>query len=203
MPSGGVLYGQRDFDADCSDAETFAALAPILPAGAIWAATPLRRTTQTLAALHAAGAPGPAAPDLLVPELMEQNFGDWAGLTYEEIQARYPAEDRRFWFAPAETRPPGGESFADLAARTRRAIDRLAKDHPGRDLVIIAHGGTIRAAVGAALEMLMAATLSLAVDNCALTRIDRFPPTEAGGPPLWRVVAVNHPARPGAASWIG
>ncbi len=54
----------------------------------------------------------------------------------------------------------------------------------------VTHGGTIRAALGAALGLPPQAALAFSVENCSLTRIDHL--TADGGPGLWRVVAVNH-----------
>jgi alpha-ribazole phosphatase len=57
----------------------------------------------------------------------------------------------------------------------------------------VAHGGTIRAALGLALSLDPEAALSISIDNCSITRIGRIE-----GPGLghgWRVVTVNRPPR--------
>jgi broad specificity phosphatase PhoE len=56
VPDGGFIYGQRDLDCDCGDAEVFAILARELPPDAVWLTSNLVRTRQTAAAIIAAAA---------------------------------------------------------------------------------------------------------------------------------------------------
>ncbi|HZT18309.1 MAG TPA: histidine phosphatase family protein [Dongiaceae bacterium] len=189
---GGRIYGQRDLPADCADKALFAALASRLPAGARWIVTPLRRTRQTAEALIAAGAPVPAEMRE-EPGFLEQHFGDWQGLSHAELAALNDGAAHRFWLAPAAVRPPGGESFSEVVARVAAAIDRISADTAGGDVVAIAHGGSIRAALALALGLEAETALRFAIDNCSLTRLDHF---AAEG--SWRVGAVNLIARPDA-----
>jgi alpha-ribazole phosphatase len=184
---GGRIYGHRDVPADVSDAAAFAVLARWLPREAVWVTSHLQRTAQTARALEAAGAD--FAEPHVVPDLAEQNMGDWQGEIRAEIIAKH-GDPRGFWLAPAETTPPGGESFADLCVRVASAIERLSAEHAGRDIVAVTHGGTIRAALGHALGLAPAAALAFTTDNLALTRIDHAP-ARAGGEATWRVVTVN------------
>jgi alpha-ribazole phosphatase len=189
----GCCYGQTDFPCEVGDSAAFKALAPQLPADAVWIASPLRRTQMTAAALVAAGAPGPdpiPGPGIdIEPQLIEQNFGQWQGVKYSELHARRGDEWHRFWLAPAQETPPGGESFAALSGRVHHAIDGLNERYRGRDIISIGHGGTIRAALGLALGLSPEGALTFAIDNLSLTRIEHFPdPAGAHG---WRVTTVN------------
>jgi broad specificity phosphatase PhoE len=72
-----------------------------------------------------------------------------------------------------------------------RAIHRLVEAHPGGDIIAVAHGGTIRAALVFALDLDPEAALAFTIENCSITRIDRI-----DGPGMghgWRVVRVNEP----------
>jgi alpha-ribazole phosphatase len=193
----GRCYGQTDFPCDTSDTAAFAALARLLPRDAVWVTSTLLRTHLTAAAIVRAGLPGPdpiPGPDVLVePELAEQNFGVWQGVRYEDLPHKQGEAYHRFWLAPAHIAPPGGESYDDLAARVTPAIRRLTREHAGRDIIAVTHGGTIRAALGEALDLTPEASLAVNVDNLSLTRLDHFA-EERGGHP-WRVVAVNQPPR--------
>jgi broad specificity phosphatase PhoE len=79
----------------------------------------------------------------LDPRLREVDVGEWSGLTSLEIEARYPERDRaRRDGATPWTR---GESYEAMSARVLRALDEIATAHePGRVLVIT-HGGPMRA----------------------------------------------------------
>ena len=115
-------YGQSDKDCDVSNEELFRHQAKLLPKGAVWYASNLLRARKTAEQLARAG----AEMDRLHidPDLAEQHFGDWQGLTYIEIAENH-ANNHLFWLGPPEYRPPGGESFVDLRDRTVRSIDRL------------------------------------------------------------------------------
>ncbi|MCP4327559.1 MAG: histidine phosphatase family protein [Alphaproteobacteria bacterium] len=187
IDNGGRIYGQQDIAADVSDGAPFAALAPLLPDNAVWVASHLQRTHQTADALGKAG----AAPTPLVVErdLSEQSFGIWQGQVRDEIFSAH-GEWHRFWIAPAHTAPPGGESFADLIDRVVPAIERLLAAHAGRDIVIVAHGGTIRAAIAHALGIDPQTAIAFSIDNLSLTRLDHIAGPEPGHG-AWRIVAIN------------
>jgi broad specificity phosphatase PhoE len=192
VPDGGRIYGQSDLDCDCGDEEIFRILARELPAGAVWVTSNLARTRQTAAAIVAASAPGRFADvaPLAVPELAEQHLGEWQGQERKAFYAARRIGTHTLWFAPANERPRGGESFEDLMQRTVPAIERLNREHRGRDIVAVTHGGTIRVALALALDLAPQSALAFSVENCSLTRLDHL--ATGGDAGLWRVVAVNH-----------
>ena len=184
----GHIYGQSDLPCDTTDAPTFAALAKALPRNAIWVISNLMRTRQTADAILKVSLPTAPQPDFeIVPAFAEQHLGQWQGLPRAAFLA-----DRGFagsyWFAAAEECAPEGESFLDLVSRVKPEMDRLTAAHPTRDIIAVAHGGTIRAALSLALGIAPQATLALAINNCSLTRIDHVIIGETSG---WRVAGVN------------
>src|SRR5262249_60759280 len=92
------------------------------------------------------------------------------------------------WFAAIDEAAPGGESFMDLYNRACSAIQRITEAEAGRDVIAVAHGGTIKAAVGLALGGLVEKGLSFDIDNCSVTRLDHFVGTEYS---TWRVPMVK------------
>jgi broad specificity phosphatase PhoE len=133
--------------------------------------------------------PGPGV--IVEPDLAEQHFGEWQGLTYAELAVKNGNAWPRFWMAPAHHAPPGGESFTTLLARAQSAILRLSKAHAGRDIIAVTHGGTIRAALALALDLDPEMALAVTIDNLSLTRIEYFP--DASAAHAWRVTTVNQP----------
>ena len=107
----GCCYGQTDFPCETAAHLGFASLAKRLPAQAAWVTSPLKRTHMTAAALVAAGLDGPdpiPGPDVTVEhDLIEQHFGAWQGIRYDELAARRGDAWHRFWLAPAHETPPG------------------------------------------------------------------------------------------------
>ena len=106
-----------------------------------YVSSPLVRASETMELMRAAlGLP----PDgyRVDPRLAEIAFGEWEGLTYEDVLARDPdvvgrRESNKWGFLP-----PGGESYAQLTVRIRAWYESVAAD-----TVVTAHGGTARALV--------------------------------------------------------
>ena len=188
---GGRIYGHTDVDADTGNRKAFKALAAVLPSRPVYVVTPLKRTTQTLAALVAAqGESSGMVSPVIEPDLMEQNFGVWQGLTHAEVHEKRGAEAHRFWLSPARERPEDGESFTEVVDRVAAALAVLSQEHAGRDVVAVLHGGVIRAALAVALGIDPEAALRFAVHNLSLTRLTHFAPGD-GSPPAWGVELVN------------
>jgi alpha-ribazole phosphatase len=183
---GGCIYGQKDIACDTSDREVFSAVAKILPRNAVWYASNLQRTHQTAEALWAAGA---AKPETMHKEaaFAEQNLGRWQGLNRAAFMASRPIAVGSYWFAPIDEPAPGGESFVDLYDRVTVAIDRISRAHTGQDIIAVAHGGTIKAAIGLALDM-PGKGLAFTIDNCSVTRLDHLASDGHSG---WRLPMVN------------
>jgi alpha-ribazole phosphatase len=184
---GGCIYGQKDMNCDTSDRVVFAAVSKILPRHASWFASNLKRTHQTAEAIWAAGFP---EPDVLQQEaaLAEQNLGEWQGLNRAEFFASRPIAVGSYWFAPIDDPAPGGESFMDLYNRVRGVIDRINVTHAGKDIIAVAHGGTIKAAIGLALDGQPERGLAFTIDNCSVTRLDHLASAGHSG---WRIPMVN------------
>jgi alpha-ribazole phosphatase len=182
---GGRIYGQKDLGCDTSDRPVFEAVGKILPRNAVWVSSNLKRTHQTADAIWAAGFPKPAT----MPHeqaFAEQHLGEWQGMDRAAFLAGRPAGSH--WFAAIDEPAPGGESFMDLYNRVRGAIERIGGEHAGRDIIAVAHGGTIKAAVGLALGGLPDKGLAFDIDNCSVTRLDHF---ASAGHASWRLPMVN------------
>jgi alpha-ribazole phosphatase len=182
---GGCIYGQKDLGCDTSDRVVFSAVGKILPRNAVWFSSNLKRTHQTADAIWAAGFPKPAEM-IQEKDLAEQNLGEWQGMNRAAFLASRPAGSN--WFAAIDVPAPGGESFLDLYNRTCGAIARITAAHPGKDIIAVAHGGTIKSAVGLALGGLPDKGLAFDIDNCSVTRLDH---TSSGGTSSWRLPMVN------------
>jgi broad specificity phosphatase PhoE len=189
VPDNACIYGQRDVDSDCTNEDVFRAVAAELPKGAVWLTSNLSRTVQTADAITAQIAERKRTKQvpLKVPEFAEQHLGEWQGVPREEFyKIRKPVP---FWFGPAHERAPGGESFNDLIERVKPAMERLTQEYAGRDIVAVAHGGTIKAMLAIALELLPDRALAFSIDNCSITRADHLRTPDGD---FWRIGTVNH-----------
>ena len=119
------------------------------------------------------GAPHGLVP-VVVPSLREVAMGRWDGLTAEQIQEREPAAFADWMARVGEFPFPGGESVADLLARAWPAFEAIVAAHEGEALVVVAHGGTNRALLCAALGLPLARLLALGQDYGALSVLARI-----------------------------
>ncbi|MER5343248.1 bifunctional RNase H/acid phosphatase [Streptomyces mirabilis] len=125
-------------------------------------ASPLTRTRQTAAAVAARLGLEVAIED----GLRETDFGAWEGLTFAEVQERYP-EDLKTWLASPKAEPTGGgESFAATARRIATTRDKLIASYAGRTVLLVSHvtpiKSLVRLAIGAPPESLYRMELSAA-----------------------------------------
>ena len=111
------------------------------------------------------------------PDLREFSYGEWEGLTMEEIEARNPgALAERIEVGNLAFAAPGGENTAQVLARVRRFCVRVAKRHdPLDDLLVVAHGGSIRALVVCLLDLADADFWRFRVDCTGLAVISDHP----------------------------
>ncbi len=167
----GIIH-DIDARADVSDQAALSRLQPLLPNPHVAISSPARRARETALALGLVAETDPA--------FGEQDFGHWTGRTHQEIRRDAEAAYDEFWRAPATNRPPGGESFVEQIARVKRGIAAL----PAGDVIVVAHAGTIRAALALALELPPDIALRFVIDPLSVTRLDRLDDA-------WRVVAVN------------
>lgn len=172
----GRMAGRRDIDADCSDTKAFEGMRrriqALFVAPPAILSSPARRCLQTAAALGLPAPPTDAA-------LWEQDFGLWEDLPGSELPDLGPLPMPDL----ARHRPEGGESFDDMAARAGPVLQRIS-----RDTLIIAHAGTVRAALSLVVGP---AALSFAVAPLSLSVFHRL--DQHGAAPIWSVQAVNLP----------
>jgi probable phosphoglycerate mutase len=150
--SAGRLQGRRDVPlndrgraqaAQCGEIlRDLLACDRLAPADCGYASSPLVRARETMDILCATlGLP----PDdyAVDPQLAEISFGEWEGLTYAEVMQRDPdivakRESDKWHF-----RPPGGETYQEVARRAAAWYASLE-----RPTIVAAHGGTARALIG-------------------------------------------------------
>jgi len=111
---------------------------------------------------------------VVVPGLREMAMGRWDGLTAGQIQEREPAAFADWMARVGEFAFPEGESAADLLARAWPAFEAIVKAHEGEAVAVVAHGGTNRALLCAALGLPLARLLALGQDYGALSVLARI-----------------------------
>ena len=139
--------------------------------------SPLLRAVQT--AEEVAAATG--VPVVTDDGFREADFGAWEGLTFAEVQERWPAE-MAAWLADPEVAPPGGESLAGVNERVTAALRRVLAARERQTVLVVSHVTPIKTLVAAALLAPPAALYRMHLDVAALSRIDWY----ADGPAVLR-----------------
>ena len=170
----GRMAGRRDVGADCSGLTAIAALCAGLGRFDHLVISPALRCVQTAAALWPT-----RKADAVDPALWEQDFGDWENLPFADLPDLGPLRAADL----ADHRPPNGESFADICARITPALLHAANF--GGHVAIVAHAGTVRAALAHATGSIPAA-LAFQIAPLSVTTLFMTAPDGA-----WSVASVN------------
>lgn len=103
-------------------------------------------------------------------KLRERTFGDWEGLSYEDVRARFREVDP---LNPERVRPPNGESIRDVWDRIDPVFEELLST--GKSTLIVTHGGTKSLLLAKLLEGTVRTSRSFSFPNCSLTELHRRP----------------------------
>jgi probable phosphoglycerate mutase len=107
----------------------------------------------------------------LEPGLRERGFGLFEGLTWAEIETRWPAESERWRRRDPQFAAQGGESLQDFYARAVAAVEALASQHPGQTVLIVAHGGVLDCLYRAAARQSLQAARTWTLGNASINRL--------------------------------
>jgi alpha-ribazole phosphatase/probable phosphoglycerate mutase len=124
-----------------------------------------RLTAEALAEPH-------GLPVELDERLCELDFGILEGAAYDEIAATRPDLYARWMTDPTAVVFPGGEGYEDLRRRATAALDDiLSASVPTSLVVVVTHGGVIRALLADVLRLPRQHVFRIAVDPCSVTRV--------------------------------
>jgi broad specificity phosphatase PhoE len=135
-----------------------------------------RQTWEIAAVSSGVPLPLPTTDDRLVDRLM----GELELMTPAGIDKGFPAEAaRRHADGQYGYRPPGGESFGDIAVRLLAFLDDLHRDHAGKRVLVVAHDAVVlmmRAVIeGLGWDDVAAIEAAGTVRNASVTRFDGAP----------------------------
>lgn len=111
-------------------------------------------------------------------DLIETDFGEWEGLTFSEAAERDPDLHGR-WLRDPGLRPPGGESFAEVAVRVARARDRIVAEHGAATVLVVSHVTPIKTMLQIALAAGTTILQRLHLDLASLSIAEFYPDSGA------------------------
>jgi probable phosphoglycerate mutase len=101
--------------------------------------------------------------------LLECDFGTWTGKKLATLSRR--VEWRAVQNAPSTFRFPEGESFSEMQQRMWSTLERLAKRHRNRTIVVVSHADPIKAAVTYAQGVPLDLFQRTVISPCSLSAI--------------------------------
>ena len=130
--------------------------------------SPLSRSLGTAAAIAAAQGLDVLAED----RLREIDFGEFEGLTYDEVRAARPELYRAWMETPTRVRFPSGEAFTDLQRRVLAAAAEIRSRYDGEAVAIVTHGGVVRVVLADALGLADEAIFRLGQSHGGVSVVD-------------------------------
>ena len=78
-------------------------------------------------------------PVQIQPGLANIDYGDWQGLTLDEVQDRWPTALHAWYHQPDEAIIPGGETLTQLRSRGMSTVNDLTARHAEQTIVLVGH----------------------------------------------------------------
>jgi probable phosphoglycerate mutase len=110
----------------------------------------------------------------VLDDLIECDFGEWEGMTFAEVQERWPKQ-MDAWLDSTSVAPPGGESFEAVAKRTRTAMATVLRAYPGSVVVLVSHVSPIKLILRDALDAGDGFLHRLFLDAAGVSTMDVWP----------------------------
>lgn len=112
-------------------------------AATTWAAiytSPMIRARQTAEPLERVA----GVTAMVEDGLTEIAYGEWEGLTVDEVKTRWP-DAYEYWAEDVASRgAPGGETAFHVAARAMRAVESIRTRHTEGNVLLVSHKATLR-----------------------------------------------------------
>lgn len=102
---------------------------------------------------------------------LEMDFGDWDGRPFTDIRAEDPELFSKVWQQPHRYHPPNGETFDVFSARISAAWNQLIEQYAGKHILLISHGGVIRALLGKVMQTPLTSLSRIEVPYACMSRI--------------------------------
>ncbi len=107
--------------------------------------------------------------------IREFHKGVFEGLTVHEYMRRYPDLYRASLANDLDFAPTGGETIRQTSSRMAGFVSELKKDHQDETVLVVGHGGSLRSAVVAIMDLPLEANWKMAMSNCSLSVFDIYP----------------------------
>jgi broad specificity phosphatase PhoE len=139
-------------------------------------ASPMLRVQQTIAPLLARR----GLTATVIPDLKEVDFGDWTGLTWNQVKERFGVSAFDWLEVLEQERIPNGESAAALLRRVEPILSRILHDNPHRSVAVACHGGIIRVILALLLDLPLPRMAHFNIEYASVTVVELQPEKKHG-----------------------
>ena len=106
------------------------------------------------------------------PDFRELHYGEWELEKGGDVARKWRTQYRLMRHEDPAWRPPGGETVAEVRARTRAAFDRVAAAHEGKRILVVSHGTALNCLLSTVLGMPESHVFRIDIANCGLTEVE-------------------------------
>lgn len=104
--------------------------------------------------------------------LKEISFGDFEGITFEDIKNSYPNEFQDMINKGYEYKYPNGESLIDSYNRVADEISNILSEEKNKTVLVCSHGGTIRNIITYLISNSYKYHWNFKIDNASVTILE-------------------------------
>ncbi len=129
--------------------------------------SPMKRVQQTLAPVLQQPRPTP----VILPKLHEVHFGDWQGLNFPQVKARYGYDAHQWLELLAVGKIPNGETLTGYRERVDECLQTILQQSSGKIIGVFCHGGVIRMLLSILLSLPFGEMDRLEIEYASVTTV--------------------------------
>jgi len=129
--------------------------------------SPMKRVQQTLAPVLKQPRPTP----IILPKLHEVHFGDWQGLNFPEVKARFGYDAHQWLELLATGTIPNGENLDGYRSRVDSCLQTILQQSEGKTVGVFCHGGVIRMLMSLLLNLPFAEMDRIEIEYTSITTV--------------------------------
>jgi broad specificity phosphatase PhoE len=130
-------------------------------------ASPMKRAQQTLAPILQDRAQQP----VMIDGLREAHFGDWTGMTWQEVHDKYQVSAFHWLDMMEQAKIPNGECCQTFRARVEPCLREIMEANSGKTVAIMCHGGVVRMLLSVLIGIPMPTLARVNIEYASLTEV--------------------------------
>lgn len=110
-------------------------------------------------------------PCEIVYDFREAGYGNWEGLTPDEVKQKFGKKYTEFYQNPVDCRPVGAESLYEFTERVATSLDEVFRKYKGKRILLISHAGVMRAMVCTLLKAPLASQQQIQIPYAGMVQL--------------------------------